>query len=146
MSDITTTEAKVLEASSWLLGAANDIRKTLSEAERSHWIEHAIACVKAVYGPLAPFHVGDHVLLKDPPVITKEDSWGWVGHERNLCLNKRGKITDVRWDHEDGAYRVLFEPAKPMFVSSEGVEYPMDRAPQYSLAAKRFVKDASHGS
>lgn len=143
---IETTEQKVLEASTWLLGAAKDIRKTLSESERSHWVEHAIACVKAVYGPLAPFHVGDHVMLKDPPSITKEDSWGWVGHERNLCAGKRGKVTDVRWDDEQECYRIHFEPTSPMFVSSEGVEYPMDRSPVYSLAASRFVKDTAHGS
>lgn len=141
-----TTESKVLEASLWLLGTANGISKKLNEKDCAHWIEHAIACVKAVYGPLAPFHVGDHVVLKDPPVITKEDSWGWVGHERNLCSGARGTVTDVRWDNEQACYRIHFEPAVSVFVSSEGVEHPMDRAPVYMLAAKRFEKDGSYGA
>lgn len=142
MNDTNTTKSKALGASSWLLDTAESLKKGLSEPDRAHWVEHAIECVKAVYGPLAPFQVGDRVVLKDPPGITHAESWGWVGHERNLAMDKRGEIVDVSWSAT--YYKVLFQPDAPTFVSSDGTESPMGgEPPVYALAARRFVKEFS---
>ena len=134
---------KALEAGSWLVGTISDIQKRMSEKDQTRWIEHAFACVRAVYGPLAPFQPGDRVVLRDPPVITKEDSWGWVGHEHMLCAGKPGRVSDVDWDDERQCYRVGFEPDAQTWIHYEtGKALPVDRPATYWLAAKRFEKEA----
>jgi len=130
---------KALEACSWLMGTVSDIKKRMAEKDQIYWIEHALACVKAVYGPLAPFHPGDRVVLRTPPVITKEDAWGWVGHEHLLCAGKHGKVADMDWDDKRQCYRMAFEPDAQTWISSDtGKENPVDRPAIYWLGAERF--------
>ncbi len=88
------------------LGMANIEKgvEILSRGPMEYYIKQCDEYVEALFGRFCPWQKGTRVRLSKTPVITPEESWGWMGAKHFLIKGAKGTVDEV--DYYDDKFRI----------------------------------------
>lgn len=96
---------------------------------------------------LAPLQPGTRVMLKDPPIISNDENWGWIGAKHFLVAGAKGTVRQVEADRDGFSYHVEFDDDSWIDSVTKKVN---KRRPEerhtYHFSPERLIPIATEGS
>jgi hypothetical protein len=103
-------------------------------------ITHMHACANALID-LCPLQPGDVAELVDPPEITREKSWGYLGAKHLFTVGRRVEIQHITWRADDRCYAVGFLFENETFIHPHThEECAVSNRGIFTLGSHRFRK------